>query len=494
MARVTVEDCIEKIPNRFELVLIAAQRARNISRGEAIEVERDNDKNPVVALREIAEEKVELAALEGDLIRSLSRAPEPEPAEEEVMDIIATDENIFGIMEVQEEALPEGSAEDLSPDDIEAAIAAELGGKRQAPPMGQGAGGTRRTGPAQAPEGLRTQEATDAGAEIARKVAAYDPRADLKLIEAAYALAAEAHAPQRREDGQPYIVHPVAVADILVGYRLDTATVVTALLHDTVEDTGVTLDEIEKPFGEEVARLVDGVTKLTRLELQSERTKQAENFRKLVLAMSEDIRVLLVKLADRLHNMRTLGFIKGAPTSAGASRARRWRSTPRLAERIGMDALKDRDRGLWPSRRLNPNAWQTIADAAELSCAAGGADLIERSSRTSADVLAENGVKGRNRRGARSRPIRSGQDGSARTWRSSSCPTSWPSASSSKDRARLLRGAGRHPCGLSRRAGPLQGLDQHAQANGYQSLHTRRTVPERPQRQDRGADPHARDA
>jgi len=130
MARVTVEDCIERIPNRFELVLLAAQRARNIARGEEIEVDRDNDKNPVVALREIAEQKVELAGLEGDLIKSLSRAPEPEPAEEEVMDIIATDENIFGIMDVQEEPLPEASAEDLSPDDIEAAIAAELGGKR----------------------------------------------------------------------------------------------------------------------------------------------------------------------------------------------------------------------------------------------------------------------------------------------------------------------------------------------------------------------------
>ena len=130
MARVTVEDCIEKVPNRFELVLLAAQRARNISRGEPLEVDRDNDKNPVVALREIAEGKVELAALEGDLIKSLSRAPEPEPAEEEVMDIIATDENIFGIMEVQEEALPESASEDMSPDDIEAAIAAELGGRR----------------------------------------------------------------------------------------------------------------------------------------------------------------------------------------------------------------------------------------------------------------------------------------------------------------------------------------------------------------------------
>ena len=130
MARVTVEDCIEKIPNRFELVLMAAQRARNISRGEQITIDRDNDKNPVVALREIAEEKADLASLEADLIKTLQRAPEPEPAEEEVIDLIATDENIFGIMDVQEEALPEAGTEDMAPDDLEAAIAAELGGKR----------------------------------------------------------------------------------------------------------------------------------------------------------------------------------------------------------------------------------------------------------------------------------------------------------------------------------------------------------------------------
>ena len=130
MARVTVEDCILQVPNRFELVLYAAQRARNIARGEQPEVERDNDKNPVVALREIAEERVELPNLEADLVKSLQRVAEAEPAEEEVMDIVATDENIFGIMEVQEEALPEAAAEDFSPDDLEAALAAELGGKR----------------------------------------------------------------------------------------------------------------------------------------------------------------------------------------------------------------------------------------------------------------------------------------------------------------------------------------------------------------------------
>lgn len=132
MARVTVEDCIIKVPNRFELVLHAAQRARNIARGEELTIERDNDKNPVVALREIAEDKVDLPALEADLIKSLQRAPEPEPAEEEVLDLIATDENIFGVMDVNEEPIGEGaSLEDLSADDIEAAIAAELGGAKR---------------------------------------------------------------------------------------------------------------------------------------------------------------------------------------------------------------------------------------------------------------------------------------------------------------------------------------------------------------------------
>jgi DNA-directed RNA polymerase subunit omega len=130
MARVTVEDCILKIPNRFELVLLAAQRARNISRGEEITIDRDNDKNPVVALREIADETVELPALEQDLIKSLLRAPEPEPVEEEVIDLIATDENIFGVMEVNDEPLPDAGTDD-GVDDIEAAIAAELGGGRR---------------------------------------------------------------------------------------------------------------------------------------------------------------------------------------------------------------------------------------------------------------------------------------------------------------------------------------------------------------------------
>ena len=255
--------------------------------------------------------------------------------------------------------------------------------------MGQGAGGTRRTGPARAPDGLRSDTATNPGAELARQVLAYDPRADGGLIEAAYALAAEAHAPQKREDGQPYIVHPLAVAGILADYRLDAATVATALLHDTVEDAGVTLAELEKRFGKEIARLVDGVTKLTRLELQSERTKQAENFRKLVLAMSEDIRVLIVKLADRLHNMRTLAAIPKPEKRVRTARETLEIYAP-LAERIGMDALKTEIETL-SFREMNPDAWQTIA--ARLTYLRGqGADLIEEIEQDVRRVLRDAGV------------------------------------------------------------------------------------------------------
>ncbi len=134
MARVTVEDCVQKVPNRFELVLLAAQRARNLARGEEIAVDRDNDKNPVVALREIADEVIPLAKLEQDLIKSLSRAPEPEPAEEEVLDLIPTDQNIFGLQDVSndEEAqqLP-AESDEFSSEDMEAAIEAELAGRHR---------------------------------------------------------------------------------------------------------------------------------------------------------------------------------------------------------------------------------------------------------------------------------------------------------------------------------------------------------------------------
>ncbi|MGC8657539.1 MAG: RelA/SpoT family protein [Desulfomonilaceae bacterium] len=145
--------------------------------------------------------------------------------------------------------------------------------------------------------------------EIMDMVKSYYPDADLDLIRAAYVYSARVHQGQTRMSGEPYLTHPVAVAAILAQMKLDEASVATGLLHDTVEDTLTTLEDIDRYFGPEIAALVDGVTKISKIAFQSKEERQAENFRKMILAMSRDIRVLLVKLADRLHNMRTLSFM-----------------------------------------------------------------------------------------------------------------------------------------------------------------------------------------
>jgi GTP diphosphokinase / guanosine-3',5'-bis(diphosphate) 3'-diphosphatase len=176
--------------------------------------------------------------------------------------------------------------------------------------------------------------------ELAELVRSYDPNADEDALNRAYVFSMKAHGAQLRASGDPYFSHPVEVAGILAQMKLDSASIVTGLLHDTVEDTVATLDDIDAVFGHEIARLVDGVTKLSRIELQSDQTKQAENFRKLVLAMSEDIRVLLVKLADRLHNMQTLHFIKSDEKRRRIARETMDIYAP-LAERLGMQRMKD---------------------------------------------------------------------------------------------------------------------------------------------------------
>lgn len=194
--------------------------------------------------------------------------------------------------------------------------------------------------------------------ELVQKLKAYNPDVDEDLVNRAYVYAMKVHGTQVRESGAPYFSHPLEVAGILADLSLDVASIVTGLLHDTVEDTLATLSDIEKLFGEEIARLVDGVTKLSRLELQSEETKQAENFRKLVLAMSSDIRVLLVKLADRLHNMRTLHYIKDDAKKRRISRETMDIYVP-LAERIGMQGIKDELEDL-AFAYLNPEARESI--------------------------------------------------------------------------------------------------------------------------------------
>src|SRR5579883_2879248 len=194
--------------------------------------------------------------------------------------------------------------------------------------------------------------------ELVERVRAYDPSANEDALNRAYVFSMKAHGAQKRASGDPYFSHPVEVAGILAQMKLDGASIITGLLHDTVEDTVATLEDIERLFGPEIGRLVDGVTKLSRIELQSDQTKQAENFRKLVLAMSEDIRVLLVKLADRLHNMQTLHYIKD-----GEKRRRIARETmdiyAPLAERIGMHRMKDELEDL-AFAELYPEARQSI--------------------------------------------------------------------------------------------------------------------------------------
>ena len=175
--------------------------------------------------------------------------------------------------------------------------------------------------------------------ELVERVQSYDPDADEDVLNRAYVYGLKKHGNQLRASGDPYFSHPVEVAGLLADMRLDTDSIVTGLLHDTLEDTDATRDEIASLFGEDIARLVDGVTKLSRLEIQSESTKEAENLRKLVLAMSSDIRVLLVKLADRLHNMRTLHHIKEPARRRRIARETMDLYAP-LASRIGMEKVK----------------------------------------------------------------------------------------------------------------------------------------------------------
>jgi len=225
--------------------------------------------------------------------------------------------------------------------------------------------------------------------ELVERVKAYDKYADEDAINKAYVFALKAHGNQKRASGDPYFSHPLEVAGILTQYKLDAKTIITALLHDTIEDTEVTTDDVRSNFGEEVAQLVDGVTKLARIELQSEQSDQAENFRKLVLAMSEDIRVLLVKLADRLHNMRTLHYIK-KPEKRRAIALETMEIYAPLAERIGMQEMKNELEDL-AFAELNPDARNSILARIKFLREEGKdnvASIVEKLK----DILAKNGV------------------------------------------------------------------------------------------------------
>ena len=226
--------------------------------------------------------------------------------------------------------------------------------------------------------------------ELVERVLAYDPDADEAMLNRAYVYTVQKHGSQKRASGDPYFSHPVEVAGLMTDLKLDQETIATALLHDTVEDTLATIQDIEDKFGPDVARLVDGVTKLSKIEQMPEDERAAENLRKFLLAMSEDIRVLLVKLGDRLHNMRTLHFISKPEKRQRIARETMEIYAP-LAERVGMYEYM-REMQLLAFEQLEPEAYRTITDrlAAIRATDGGQVDAIALSIK---QALAEAGLQ-----------------------------------------------------------------------------------------------------
>ncbi|HVN64807.1 MAG TPA: HD domain-containing protein, partial [Candidatus Binataceae bacterium] len=207
------------------------------------------------------------------------------------------------------------------------------------------------------------QSATESGAapealaEVIARTQSYNSRADVALIRRAYEYSARMHGSQKRESGEPYVMHPLNVAAIIARLRLDVPSIVTGLLHDVVEDTAASLAEVESEFGPEIAQLVDGVTKVSKITFQSREEKQAENFRKMIIAMAQDIRVVLIKLADRLHNMRTLDHL---PLDRQLDIARETIEIyAPIAHRLGIYWLKSELEDL-SFRYLNPPAYGAL--------------------------------------------------------------------------------------------------------------------------------------
>lgn len=231
--------------------------------------------------------------------------------------------------------------------------------------------------------------------QLVERVRDYDPQADEDALNRAYVFTVQKHGSQKRASGDPYFSHPIEVAGILTDLKLDEQTIITAMLHDTLEDTLTTHEEIERLFGPEVARLVDGVTKLSLIEqkevaAETERERAAENLRKFLLAMSDDIRVLLVKLADRLHNMRTLHHIPKPEKRRRIARETMDIYAP-LAERIGMYEFM-REMQLLAFRELEPDAYATITGQLD-KLTRGGIDRVQMISEEIGSLLKSEGVE-----------------------------------------------------------------------------------------------------
>ena len=225
--------------------------------------------------------------------------------------------------------------------------------------------------------------------ELVERVRSYDPTIDEALLNRAYVYAMKAHSHQRRASGDPYISHPLEVATILTDFKLDDATIIAGLLHDTIEDTEATRDEITSLFGEEIGTLVDGLTKIKKLDLVSKRAEQAENFRKLLIAISSDIRVLLVKLADRLHNMRTIEHVSAAKRKRIAEETMDIYAP--LAGRMGMQGLREELEDL-SFHALNPRAHKAVVERLE-AMRSESKGIIQKIRRGLQAKLKANGIK-----------------------------------------------------------------------------------------------------
>lgn len=227
-------------------------------------------------------------------------------------------------------------------------------------------------------------------AQLISQIKTYNPDIDAGVVESAYNYAKKMHEGQTRSSGEPYYTHPVEVASILAGMRMDVGTILTAILHDTLEDTSATYEDLSKQFGKEVADLVNGVSKLTRIESQTVEGKQAENFSKLLLAMSEDIRVLLVKLADRLHNMRTINAIQ-KPEKRRRIALETLEVYVPLAERIGINQVKVELEDL-AFQVLNPEARASIVNRLSF-LRKEGTDLVNKIIEELGDLMKKSNIK-----------------------------------------------------------------------------------------------------
>src|SRR6476469_9781643 len=225
--------------------------------------------------------------------------------------------------------------------------------------------------------------------DLVERVRSYNPNTNEDLLNRAYVYAMMAHGSQTRASGDPYFSHPLEVAAILTNLKLDDATIVAALLHDTIEDTAATRAEIDERFGPGIGALVDGLTKLKKLDLVTREAKQAENLRKLLLAIAADVRVLLIKLADRLHNMRTLDFMP--PEARRRAAEETLDIYAPLAGRMGMHEMSEELENL-AFHELNPEAFRVISDRLA-ALAARNKNVVKEIERQLTKKLADRGIE-----------------------------------------------------------------------------------------------------